>query len=110
MLPRRNRVRVRVWVWVWVWLRLKLSVWVANVNVRGLEGKMGRELLVLKLLLLLVVLVVWVVGGWELWVVVEGKMVFWRRVRWLWLRWCLWVRAEEEVDLVSYEASFVGEV
>jgi hypothetical protein len=74
-------------------------------NVRRLEGKMGRELLVLKLLL-----VVLVVGGWELWVVVEGKMVFWRRVRWLWLRWCLWVRAEEEVDLVSYEASFVGEV
>ena len=67
-------------------------------NVRGLEGKMGRELLVL------------VVGGWELWVVVEGKMVFWRRVRWLWLRWCLWVKAEEEVDLVSYEANFVGEV
>jgi hypothetical protein len=29
-----------------VWSRLKLRVWVANVNVRGLEGKMGRELLV----------------------------------------------------------------
>jgi hypothetical protein len=69
-------------------------------NVRGLEGKMGRELLLLVL----------VVGGWELWVVVEGKMVFWRRVRWLWLRWCLSVRAEEEVDLVLYEASFVGKV
>ena len=84
MLPRRNWVRVRVRVWVWS--RLKLRLWVANVNVRGLEGKMGRELLVLKKLLLLLV-----VGGWELWVVREGKMVFWRRVRWLWLRWCLWV-------------------
>ena len=36
---------------------------------------------------------------------------------WIWslengllLRWCLWVRAEEEIDLVLYEASFVGEV
>ena len=28
----------------------------------------------------------------------------------LWLRWCLWVRAEEEIDLVSYEASFMGEI
>ena len=55
MLPRRNWVRVRVRVWVWS--RLKLRLWVANVNVRGLEGKMGRELLV-------EVVVVVVVGGW----------------------------------------------
>jgi hypothetical protein len=27
-------------------LKLRVWVWVANVNVRGLEGKMGRELLV----------------------------------------------------------------
>ena len=53
MLPRRNWVRVRVRVWVWS--RLKLRLWVANVNVRGLEGKMGRELLVE---------VVVVGGGW----------------------------------------------
>uniref|UniRef100_A0A2N9EZ04 Glycosyltransferase n=1 Tax=Fagus sylvatica TaxID=28930 RepID=A0A2N9EZ04_FAGSY len=46
MLPRRSRVRVRVWMWVWSRLKLRVWVWVANVNVRGLEGKMGRELLV----------------------------------------------------------------
>uniref|UniRef100_A0A2N9J644 Uncharacterized protein n=1 Tax=Fagus sylvatica TaxID=28930 RepID=A0A2N9J644_FAGSY len=56
ILPRRNWVRV--WVWVWVWSRLKLRVWVANVNVRGLESKMGRELLVE------VVVVGGVGGGW----------------------------------------------
>ena len=56
MLPQRNRVRV--WVWVWSRLKLRVWVWVANVNVRGLEGKMGRELLVE------VVVVGGVGGGW----------------------------------------------
>jgi hypothetical protein len=39
-----------------------------------------------------------IVGGscccWWCWWWVDG-------LRWLWLRWCLWVRAEEEVDLGS---------
>lgn len=118
----RRRLRLR--------RKQRLVVW-ADVRVSGLEGKMGSKLLLLVLVVLLVVLlllelllvllVLVVVGGLELRVVVEGKMVSWRLLllllRWLLLLWwlrlwlrLLWVRAEEEVDLVSDEASLVRKV